>query len=69
MGERLENLEIWHGGFRELLRKIRPYLLSQEGIAAEIDAALSASAEPSALIGDGVHDDTEGVRAALERKP
>lgn len=37
-------------------------------LMAKIEA-LSASAEPSALIGDGVHDDTEGVRAALERKP
>lgn len=44
-GERLGHLAIWHAGFRELLRKIRPYVLSQEGITAEIDDALSASVE------------------------
>lgn len=50
MGERLEHLEIWHGGFRDLLRNIRPQLVSQAGIIAEIDAALSASAESSAPV-------------------
>ena len=41
------------------------------GWAVEVDrfvAAVCCSGKPSAPVGDGMHDDTEAVRAALEKK-